>query len=559
MQQPEPVPPIIHNAADRSESDFRRIVRYLLAGNPFFILSAVLLLYAMRRLSFDARLFSTEVSQLIFNFSSFQFYEIILVGTAILLARRKIWYDSTLLVFIESMFAFVPLMLVSQALLVENSIASILCLAGAMMFAFRTGTLTRSIHCLNFPSRLLMVAGVLLLVNVATPVVTRHLHRELTLAKWDDVAMRLANVEWFVVAPALAACALLLPRRAKESPSYFSRTEFLSLTLLIWIAGTAVHFYCINYVYSLPRGELRLALTIPTVWTACWVMWARADDVKWSSVKFAQLYERILLTASVVALIIPALSNDRRILMTLGAINVALFTVLSFRARSWFNYLLLAASGAATFSAVHVGSIGSPIPDGEIHIGQTLFMAIGAFLLLRSIFSRDPRYGFFGGLVATIAVTLFYHRFENIFDFAQIGLTFVVLHSIRWDDRLDPHSRQARVFMVLAWLGNCFAWLCTDGSTSFWGVFISGLAVFASGLTTRWICGFWAHRLIPFAALAAMVMPPGFRAAEMLMRAPVGLMILLASFLLFAIGIMTALTRSRWLAKAANRRAVQNL
>ncbi|MDB6059319.1 MAG: hypothetical protein JWO95_3163, partial [Verrucomicrobiales bacterium] len=178
MQEPESIPPFTNSVTDRPEAGFRRIVRYLLAGNPFFVLSAVLLLYAMRRLSFDSRLFSTEVSQLIFNFSSFQVYEIVLIGTAILLARRRIWYDSTLLVFIESMFAFVPLMLVSQALLVENSIASILCLAGAVLFVLRTGAMTKAIRPLNFPPRLLFVAGVLLLVNVATPVLTRHLHRE---------------------------------------------------------------------------------------------------------------------------------------------------------------------------------------------------------------------------------------------------------------------------------------------------------------------------------------------------------------------------------------------
>ncbi|MGZ4961606.1 MAG: hypothetical protein ACXWC8_03535 [Limisphaerales bacterium] len=522
-------------------------------------MSALLLLYAMRRLSFDARLFSTELSQLIFNFSSFQVYEVVLIGTAILLARRKIWYDSTLLVFIENMFAFVPLMLVSQALLVENSVASILCLTGATLFVFRTGALTRSIHPLNFPPRLLIVAGVLLLVNVGAPVLTRHLHRELTSAKWDDIAMRLANVEWFVVAPALVVFALLLPRRSKESPAYFSRTEFPLLTLLIWIAGTAVHFYCINYVYALPRGELRFSLTIPTIWTACWVLWARAGDVKWSSERFVQFHERALLAASTVALLVPAMFDDRGILLTLGAMNVALFSVLSFKSRNWFNLLLLAVSGAATFSAVHVGAISSPVPSGEIHIGQTLLIAIGAFLLLRSVFSRDPRYGFLGGLIATAAVPLFHHRFETIFDFAQVGLTFVVLHSIGWNDKLDPHSKQARVLVVLAWLGNCFGWLACDGSTSFWGVFVSGVVVFIVGLVMRWICGYWAHRLIPFAALTAMVMPPGFKAAEMLMRAPVGLMILLASFLLFAIGIMTALTRSRWLAQAANRRAVPNL
>jgi hypothetical protein len=350
---------------------------------------------------------------------------------------------------------------------------------------------------------------------------------------------------------------LVLPRRTKESPSYFSRCEFPLLTLLMWIAGTAVHFYCINYVYALPRGELRFTLTIPTVFTACWVLWARASDVKWSSPQFAQIYERGLLVATVGALMVPALSNDRTILLALGAINVSLFAVLTIKSRNWFNLLLLAVSSAATISAVRVGHIKAPAVVPEIEIGQTFWIAIGAFLFLRSILSRDARYGFLGALIATIAVPLVYHRINGVFEYAHVGLTFLVLHSLRWDDKLDPYSRIARALAVLAWLGNSFCWLWDDGATSFWGVLLSGVMVFIAGLVIRWICGRWTHRLIPFAALAAMVMPPGFKAGEMLTHAPVGLMILLASFLLFAVGIMTALTRTRWLTQTANRRVHQ--
>jgi hypothetical protein len=282
--QPDSIPPMIGSSSEPSHVGFRRIVRYLLAGNPFFILSALLLLYAMRRLSFDSRLFSTELSQLIFNFSSFQFYELVLIGTAIFLAHRRIWYDSTLLVFIENLFAFVPLMLVSQALLVENSVAAILCITCAVLFALRTGALSRFIRSLNFPPRLLVFALILLIANVAAPVLTRHLHRDLTAANWDPVAMQLANVEWFVVAPLLALTGLLLTGKPKESPAYFSRKEFPLLTMLLWIAGTCVHFYSINYVYGLPTGNLRIALAAPALWTACWVLWLRADDVQWASI-----------------------------------------------------------------------------------------------------------------------------------------------------------------------------------------------------------------------------------------------------------------------------------
>src|SRR5947208_1258865 len=105
-----PVPPLVETNQNIG-SEFRQLLRYILVGNPFYIFSAVLLLYAMRRLSFDTRLFSTEVSQLTFNFSSFQFYELLLVVTTIFLARRRIWYDSSLLLSVENLFAFVPFIL----------------------------------------------------------------------------------------------------------------------------------------------------------------------------------------------------------------------------------------------------------------------------------------------------------------------------------------------------------------------------------------------------------------------------------------------------------------
>src|SRR5271170_7275225 len=96
-----------------TRGDVARWVRQALARNPFYIISAALLLLSMRLLSGDSRIFTQETPQLLFNFSSFQVYELLLVGTAIVLARRKIWYDSGLLVGVETLFVFVPFILVS--------------------------------------------------------------------------------------------------------------------------------------------------------------------------------------------------------------------------------------------------------------------------------------------------------------------------------------------------------------------------------------------------------------------------------------------------------------
>jgi len=55
-----------------------------------------------------------ERANLFFNYGALQFYEWLVVVTAIILARRKIWYDSALLAVVEKRLVLVPFMLISQ-------------------------------------------------------------------------------------------------------------------------------------------------------------------------------------------------------------------------------------------------------------------------------------------------------------------------------------------------------------------------------------------------------------------------------------------------------------
>ena len=61
-------------------------LRRCLACNPFYLVSAALLLYGLYRVSVDPNFLATESAQLFFNFTSLQLYEVLLVGTAIVLA-----------------------------------------------------------------------------------------------------------------------------------------------------------------------------------------------------------------------------------------------------------------------------------------------------------------------------------------------------------------------------------------------------------------------------------------------------------------------------------------
>lgn len=56
--------------------DWRYWARRLLVCNPFFLCSAALLLFGVTRLSLDPKFLPEEQVNLLFNYSSLQFYEL---------------------------------------------------------------------------------------------------------------------------------------------------------------------------------------------------------------------------------------------------------------------------------------------------------------------------------------------------------------------------------------------------------------------------------------------------------------------------------------------------
>src|SRR5436190_9694043 len=88
--------------------EWRMWAKRLLICNPFFLCSAALLLFGVNRLSLDPNFLGDETRNLLFNFYALQFYEVLVVATAIVLARRRVWYDSALLVVLENGLVLVP-------------------------------------------------------------------------------------------------------------------------------------------------------------------------------------------------------------------------------------------------------------------------------------------------------------------------------------------------------------------------------------------------------------------------------------------------------------------
>src|ERR1700759_5394989 len=133
--------------------------RRFLVCNPFYLVSAALLLFGMYRISVERNFFTEEISQLAFNLSSLEFYEALLVMTAIFLASRRIWYDSTLLVGLENLFIFVPFILVSQVALISTRVVWVVCAVTAVVAMLRFAGVKRHFRDLNLPAGLLSIGA----------------------------------------------------------------------------------------------------------------------------------------------------------------------------------------------------------------------------------------------------------------------------------------------------------------------------------------------------------------------------------------------------------------
>src|SRR5262245_14668706 len=179
------------DSVSRSITGWRDWARRLLVCNPFFLCSAALLLFGVNRLSSDEKLFFDEVHNLVFNFSALQFYEVLVVLTALVLARRRIWYDSALLVVLENGLALVPFMLISQATLQGEAardglrLAWMLSLAGGVVAICRSAAIRRWYPQFNLPLRAQVLGLAILAGNVALPLVFRP-RMEVDVADWQE-------------------------------------------------------------------------------------------------------------------------------------------------------------------------------------------------------------------------------------------------------------------------------------------------------------------------------------------------------------------------------------
>ena len=540
-----------------------RWFRGFLATNPFYLLSAALLLFGIYRISVGPGLFSTETAQLAFNFGSLQFYEILLVGTAILLARRAVWYDSTLLTFVENALMFVPFILVSQAALIEQKWVWGFCTAGIVLAIARASSLKSWLHHLNLPARALGCGAIVLAVNAALPVVFRHLHEsKLGTKPTEGAAYAFNEWSWLALLPALIAVANLFPKprvvgQASCLPSVMNNAEdspdrrdacpttevcpqrrWLPMSFFtFWLIATTTHLYSLGYVYDF---DLQRAWIAPAVWALAWTLSLRIGDfVEFPGWKL----NRALLIVPAFAPFVAGLANNKitLALATLNALAFGAVVVFGTQTKLARN---LAIGSVLTVIAAIPHSWGGVIVPG-FNPAKAVAIAALAGLIIPALLSRNPKLGFLGACAAAAGVGGFVGlNWSGVNWAVQTGCVFLLLHSLRWLDWREASLPVARGLTAVVWVLDSFAWAHNGGpglSLAALGLLV--LAAWAVAHYLRLVHGLW---LVGVAGLLVLVSSPLDAAGTWMVAAPAGLLAVMGSLLLFAIGTTTALTKHRW-------------
>lgn len=529
------------NAESRAEAptrsreasfDWRYWTRRLLVCNPFFLCSAALLLFGVNRLSNDPKFLGDEIHNLLFNFFALQFYEVLVVLTAVVLARRKAWYDSALLVVLENALVLAPFMLISQATMQNEGmmLAWTLTLAGGLVAVGRFTGLKRWYPQFNLPWRSLWLGVAILGANVALPLVFRP-RMELDTADWQGPNLFI----WHVLLPILAAGANLLPRPVRYGGSNSERHWLPLFNYGLWMIGSAVHVWSVAHICDLPLEVNHLA---PMVCVIAWTLWRRLTDfVPSPSPRWQQAM--LLLTAGS-----PVLAYSQpRLFLLLTALNLAAYVALSLRAsahtRATAKHLALASLALLV--------AGVPVEWGRLLLAgfrreHGLFAAWTFYLVLVALRSPRPQAGLIGAIAFGVDVGWLSREAEVHFGL-QAGLVFLLLHSLRWVDCQHTGAALLRWLAAIGWVFHAGMWTY-GGAWLEAGVTGGAAMLVAAAWVILWrlrdVQGPW---IIPVAAGLTLLSAPG---NWFVRSGSAGLLAMAGSVVLFAFGIVVAWTRHRW-------------
>jgi hypothetical protein len=503
--------------------------RRLLVCNPFFLCSAALLLFGVNRLSLDPNFLGEEQSNLLFNYSALQLYGFLVVGTALILARRKIWYDSALLVVVEHGLALVPFMLISQGALIHRGLGATLAFGAVALAALRALAIHRWYPQFNLPGRALALGAVVLLVNVILPMAFPRA----VFMNTDDWAGPNLWL-WYLALPALVAGANLLPKPRHYGGSNPERHWLPLFIYALWIAGTGAHFWCLAHISNQPFQTQWLG---PAAVVAAWTMYRRISDCVPEPYPYWRCAMLILACAA------PLLSYNQP----------QLFEALVFVNALGFGRLYLKSTGKLRLCArellvlcLPLALFGLPQEVGRIFMPQFVrgngpMIALALLVVISALRWFRITLGVAGAVGVNILLVFIWPA-APMHAFVQAAMLFFLTHSLAWRKDI-PNAAALCICASLVWLLNSMVWVHDYGWRTDVSVTISAITLLGAWFAIWRVSRERPELTAPIAASAVICCAPG---DWLLRQGSPGVIALAASGVLFAIGFVVAWTRHRW-------------
>jgi hypothetical protein len=338
-----------------------------------------------------------------------------------------------------------------------------------------------------------------------------------------------------VILPAALALANFLPH-ARETGSFEPQRRWLPAGFFtLWILATGAHLYCLNYVYYF---AFHVDMLVPALWMLAWTAYRRAPEIfQWQT----RSPQSALAIAALLTPLAAASESGTKIFFTLTALNTAVYAVMCLREREnhFPRHLLFASMMLMVCGVPNEWLVGA--------LNRHLLIGIGAgiYLMLYIGLSRDPKTGMLGSVLVALAVIIGFSRYNGVFHWAvQSGLVFLLLHSLRWEDEKHQGARAVRNLAAVLWAAHAMIWAHAD--TALWMPCIPGALVLITYLVIQFLRGRWETFILPAASILTFLSGPGQYLITRLHSAPSGLLAVIGSFVLFALGTGAALTKHRW-------------
>ena len=523
---------------NQTKTGWRLVGRWIVAGNPFYPLSAVLVLFGIFLLSGEERLFGAELIQLWFNFGAVEGYGLLIVVTSLFLVRRGIYYDTLMLVVLGTLPILVPFILISQAAFLGGGLMAAACCVAAVLGVTQYLVLRCGIGELPLRGRLAFFFAVIIAVNVMLPIVIKQLHTHADAIRWAVKMEQYGHLAWNLVLPvlALAGFVVRMVPGQRFGPCAVGWLPLTWMTLLV--AGTAAHAASLGYVYSFPW---KLAYLYPLIWVGAWLVWWRRWE--WAPAGAAKMCEHSVLLPAFVALA-AWLDAQSTALCWLNLLNLAAFVWFQLRQPANRTVsVLLAASLLGWLRTLPVEAVAF-VPSGSTRTDLILLVLSFGTVALGS-WRRTPAWGVLVALAVIHPLQFF--GLTSPHDWLLVGQLALVawwLHSLRWD-LSESFARWLRRIGFGLWWAHSVLWFLRNGGEGWIDLTTIAMVVAASAALTAWL------RARPsdwgYAGLALMAGSLGGlpQLIDQARRVPTGLWILLGGGLCFVFGTLLALWRRR--------------